>query len=384
MKHISLVCRGALVSYSAGTMLLCAVAASYAAPVEPDIPNLQANAERGSIRQEIELADAYFAGRGVTRDEKQAAYWYEKAANSGDAVAQLQIGFFYEAGIGVAQDSKRATAWFQRAVAGGSVQAKVNLGVAFIWGAGVRKDPALGAQFLREAAQQGSGPGAYYLADAYYLGIGVQKDLEQAKHWIEVAAKRHEPQGELGFALLLLQTHDQRDEERAFKLMRDAAKSGYVAAEHELGLRLARRPGFVSAPQDALNLLQKASTQGFWKSTVVLGALYRDGNGVAKNPERAYFDFRIAAIQGGDAGAEMVRSDLETLKHALSPVRIEALDADAADWSAHHGSALEFAPYSGNGKQRDFALAYPAKGTHAGRLLPLEESDQTPQELLQP
>src|SRR5579863_78361 len=72
--------------------------------INPDIPRMQAGAERGSIQQQIELAAAYLAGRGVPRDEKQAAYWYQKAANAVDPGAQQQIGFFYQAGIGVERD----------------------------------------------------------------------------------------------------------------------------------------------------------------------------------------------------------------------------------------------------------------------------------------
>ena len=138
---------------TAGALALTFTAASSASAVEPDIPRIQAGAQKGSIQQEIELAGAYFAGRGVTRDEKQAAYWYEKAANSGDPAAQLQIGFFYEAGIGVERDPARAAVWFERAVASGSVEAKVNLGVAYTWGVGVRKDPEFATQLFRAAAE---------------------------------------------------------------------------------------------------------------------------------------------------------------------------------------------------------------------------------------
>ena len=70
----------------------------------------------------------------MERNEKLAAYWYEKAANSGDPVAQKQIGYFYQVGIGVPRDPVRAVRWFERAVSGGLVEAKVNLGVVFLWG----------------------------------------------------------------------------------------------------------------------------------------------------------------------------------------------------------------------------------------------------------
>jgi len=368
-----------------GVAALALGALDRATAVEPDIPRIQAGAEKGSIQQEIELAGAYFAGHGVTRDEKQAAYWYEKAANSGDPGAQLQIGFFYEAGIGVERDPARAAVWFQRAVAGGSVAAKVNLGVAYTWGVGVRKDPEFAMQLFRGAADKGSGAGACFLADAYYFGVGVPKDLNKARHWFEVAAKRRDPQAELSLALLLLRQPNQGDEERAIKLLRDAAKSGYVAARHELALRLARKAEFTQAPQEALEQLQEASSDGFWKSTVVLGVLYREGRGVPKDPETAYLQFRIAALQGGAAAAKMVQNDFEALEPVLGSARIQTLNEKAADWMASHNRRLEFVRYPNGGKDfPTFALAYPENGLHAGRMFPVGESEEMPGEAFQP
>jgi len=371
--------RFSLCAAGAVALSLCAAA------VEPDIPRTQAAAERGSIQQEIVLAGAYFAGHGVARDEKQAAYWYEKAANSGDPGAQLQIGFFYEAGIGVERNPERAAQWFQRAVAGGSIEAKVNLGVAYTWGMGVRKDPEFAAQLFREAAEKGSGSGACFLADAYYFGVGVPKDLDKAKHWFEVASKKHDPQAELSLAILLLRQSGQDEEERATKLLRDAAKSGYVAAKHELALRLVRKPDFTTAPQEALEQLQEASAQGFWKSTVVLGVLYREGRGVSKDAETAYLQFRIAQLQGGDAAAKMVKNDLAALEPALTPSRIEALNEKANDWITSHNRRLEFVRYPNGGKEfPTFALAYPEDGRHAGLMFPVGDSSDLAGETFQP
>jgi TPR repeat protein len=371
--------------YAAGALALLFCAAGPALAVEPDIPRIQAGAEKGSIQQEIELAGAYFVGQGVSRDEKQAAYWYEKAANSGDPGAQLQIGYFYEAGIGVQRDPARAALWFQRAAAGGSIAAKVNLGVAYTWGTGVRKDPEFATQLFREAAEKGNGAGACFLADAYYFGIGVPKDTDKARHWFELAAKKHDAQGELSLALLLLREGGQGNEERAIKLLRDSAKSGYIPARHELALRLVRKPEFISAPQEALQQLQEASTQGFWKSTVVLGVVYREGRGVSKDAETAYLQFRIAALQGGDEAAKMVRNDLRALEPEIGSARMEALGRKAADWIASHNRRLEFVRYPNGGKEfPTFALGYPESGLHAGRMFPVGESEDLPGETFQP
>lgn len=365
-------------------VILTLIAARHARAVEPDIPRTQASAERGSIQQQIELAAAYFAGKGVERDEKQAAYWYEKAANSGDPGAQLQIGFFYEAGIGVQRDSTRAVAWFERAVAGGSVAAKVNLGVAYMWGAGVRKDPAFATQLFREAAEKGSGPAACYLADAYYYGAGVPKDMDMAKHWLEVGAKRHDAQAELALSILLLRDKDRGAEDRAIKLLRDSAKTGYIAAKHELALRLIKRANPNSVPQEALDQLLDASSRGYWKSTLVLGVLYRDGRGVAKDSEAAYVHFRIATMQGGEPAEKMLKNDLKSLTPAVGESRVPDLDAKAADWMSTHDRKLEFIRYPSVDKNLTFALAYPEDGLHAGRMFPVNDSEDPVGETFQP
>lgn len=254
-----------------------------------------------------------------------------------------------------------------------------------MWGTGVRKDPEFAAQLFREAAEKGSGPAACYLADAYYFGNGLPKDMDKARHWFEVAVKRHDAQAEFSLALLMLGHPGQGGDERAIKLLRDAAKCGYIPARHEFALRLVRRPEFISAPQEALEQLQEASSEGFWKSTVVLGVLYREGRGVSKNAETAYLQFRIAALQGGDAAAKMVQNDLRALEPALDSVRIESLNEKAADWISSHSRRLEFVRYPGGGKEfPTFALAYPEDGLHAGRMYPLGESQDLPGETFQP
>src|SRR5580704_11384471 len=172
-----------LIQFVLAPFIVCPSLAAVA--MEPDIPKIQSEAERGSIQEQIELAAAYFVGRGVNQDEKLAAYWYEKAANAGDPAAENQIGYFYEVGIGVPKDLARAVLWYERAAASGLVKAKVNLGVVYLFGLGVRKDEGLAAQLFKEAVKKGSGLGACYLGDMYYLGAGAQIDKGEAEHWYE-------------------------------------------------------------------------------------------------------------------------------------------------------------------------------------------------------
>jgi len=46
----------------------------------------------------------YQFGEGVPKDFSEAARWYRKAADQGDAKAQVDLGYLYNHGSGVPED----------------------------------------------------------------------------------------------------------------------------------------------------------------------------------------------------------------------------------------------------------------------------------------
>ena len=50
----------------------------------------------------------YNNGEGVPEDDGQAAFWYRKAAEQGDAKAQYNLGVMYDNGRGVPEDDGQA------------------------------------------------------------------------------------------------------------------------------------------------------------------------------------------------------------------------------------------------------------------------------------
>jgi TPR repeat protein len=58
----------------------------------------------------------YETGRGLGRDEAQAARWYAEAAAQGMAEARLRLGLMYAEGRGVGVDKARAHMWLGLAV----------------------------------------------------------------------------------------------------------------------------------------------------------------------------------------------------------------------------------------------------------------------------
>ena len=80
-------------------------------------------ADKGNALAQLALGWMYGNGRGVAQDLSQAAAWYYKAAQQGNGVAQCNLGLMFENGRGVAQDVNGAVAWYRKAAAGGNRRA---------------------------------------------------------------------------------------------------------------------------------------------------------------------------------------------------------------------------------------------------------------------
>jgi len=83
-------------------------------------------AERGQAQAQNNLAVLYEKGQGVPQDLKVAANWYRSAADQGHAQAQNNLGVLYGNGRGVTQDMKEAYIWFTLAASRGNPSAPEN------------------------------------------------------------------------------------------------------------------------------------------------------------------------------------------------------------------------------------------------------------------
>lgn len=78
--------------------------------------DLMVLAEKGSSMAQRTLGERFAMGtEGVTKDMNQAVFWWQKAANKGDAVAQYYLGQVYSQGVAVPQDWVQSHMWFSLA-----------------------------------------------------------------------------------------------------------------------------------------------------------------------------------------------------------------------------------------------------------------------------
>jgi uncharacterized protein len=89
-------------------------------PTFPEIAaRLRREAEAGNVRSQTRLAELYFYGFGVPRDEAERVKWHHKAAEGGEALSQYFLAWNYLEGNAVEQDYRQALEWLRRSAAQG-------------------------------------------------------------------------------------------------------------------------------------------------------------------------------------------------------------------------------------------------------------------------
>lgn len=122
-------------------------------------------AESGDARALSRLADLHMTGWGVTQDDTKAFQLYRRLAERGYALPQCDLAYMLGEGIGCRLDVAEALGWYLRAAAQGEPRAYFNLGEAFQRGAGAPADPVYAWAWMENARRQGYPGSAAALAD---------------------------------------------------------------------------------------------------------------------------------------------------------------------------------------------------------------------------
>ena len=143
-------------------------------------------AEQGHVESQYILSTLYDAGKGLGRDDTQAARWERMAAEQGHVYAQANLSFRCYS----ASDLAGAFEWCQRAADGELAWAQYNLGLMYQKGEGVARSETEAAHWFGLAASQGFADAQQRLGDLYYLGQGIPRNYSQAAHWYRRAAEQ--------------------------------------------------------------------------------------------------------------------------------------------------------------------------------------------------
>lgn len=235
-----------------------------------------------SVVEQYELAEAYWFGQGVRRDDRQAAYWFEKAAEQGHRGAQYSAGWMHQHGRGVPQDYAKAASWYRKAAEQDQPFAQRNLGMLYEQGRGVEQDYRQAAYWFERSLRWNDPVSQCHLGTLYHNGQGVPQDDRQAVELYRKAAERNfaDAQSNLGAMY-----------EHGWGVERNLSRATYWYGK-------------------ALDLYRKSAERGIPSAQRGLGRMYQEGRGVPQDIRQAVMWYRKAAEQG-DAEAKQQLKRIE-------------------------------------------------------------------------
>ena len=86
--------------------------------------DLQQRAYTGDAEAQYALANIFQKGIHVQKNTNHAFYWYQRAAQQGNLLAQYNVWFAYLTGEGTQVDAQQAEKWFARASSKNTSSAK--------------------------------------------------------------------------------------------------------------------------------------------------------------------------------------------------------------------------------------------------------------------
>lgn len=182
----------------------------------------------------------------------EALICFQRAAKSGDALAQTYLGIMYRLGKGVKKNPQISLNMFNKAIAQNYPLAMIQLGHVYHEGDGVSADLSKAFSLYKKAADLDSPQGQFYTAYCYNAGKGIAKDSVQAFKYFVLSANN--------------------DYEEAAEQVAYFYYIGKVVPQNY---------------KETVNYLEKADDCRTDFATYLLGALYYRGMGTEKNPIKA-------------------------------------------------------------------------------------------------
>ena len=314
-------------------------------------------AEQGEAQAQFALGRIYCSGQGVAPDFLRGIAWYVKAAGQGhdlalvtlgnlfagdmqhvavhcfaqaaghgSAQAQFLLGQQYAQGRGVAPHPDRAFMWFEKAAVQRHPGAEAAVGQAYLEGQGVEKNTKLAFYWLQKAAVQGDAAAQWRLGGLFASGFeGQASDLTQALDWCQRAAEQGfvAAQANLGVLYALLRRVD-----FAVQWWAKAAAQNDPEACYNLALAYLKGEGVARDPVRAFPYMVVAADAGVVPAQSRLGLMYATGEGVAQDPIAAH-QWLLLAAGKGDAAA---RGNVERSRAICTSVQVQEGERRAAVW----------------------------------------------------
>lgn len=147
-------------------------------------------ADQGNAEAQLNYGVFYYMGIHFPQDYAEAMKWYMKAAEQGNGYAQINIGTMYYNGFGIVKNYSDALKWFHKAAEQGYAEAEYNIGIMYANGFGVHQNNSEAAKWFLMAAERGFVEAQLIVGAMYALGRGVPQSYERAYMWVSLVASK--------------------------------------------------------------------------------------------------------------------------------------------------------------------------------------------------
>ncbi len=268
----------------------------------------QQAADRGDAAAQKHLADLLLTGQGGRRDPVQALALYRKAAESGSGEAQFALAELHEKGEGVPRDLAQAYVFYAQAVRQGHPLAGLRLDLL-----AEKVRPSEIATLAAQAQKNGDDAQAFFwygqgarrkdpnscqaLGLMYKAGRGVTRDLEKAREWLRRAADLGQSEAWLHLGIMAAEGRFP-DLEQARTCFRQGADQGNQECQFRLAGLLERGEGGPFDAEAATAWYRRAAERGHAQAQLQLGLLLLRGSATTPaDPAEAQRFFQMAADQ---------------------------------------------------------------------------------------
>ena len=301
--------------------------------------------EYGDKECQYALAELYFNGLGIEKNEAGAVKWYTKSAEQGDIRSKKRL---YGYNLAKKEEIKKLTVLincyktekinnivflikeyifnkemlkyytiinnldkcddkFEQGFIKkvneiaklGNAKAQILLGRCYEIGIGVKKDENEAVKWCQKAAEQGLAVAQYNLAKFYLSGIGVLKNNAEAFKWYKKAAEQGNVEAQYNLANCYFNGIGvYKSIKEAFKWYREAAEQGFAEAQNKLGYYYKNGYGVSYDNIETVRWYKKAAEQGNVEAQYNLANCYFNGIGADENKREAVKWYKKAAEQG--------------------------------------------------------------------------------------
>ena len=185
----------------------------------------QRGAEAGDGMAMYLLADAYFNGRAIGKDDAAGRQWVAKSAQAGYAPGMYSYSLCLTQGVGGAVDHAEGERWLLRAADAGVVKAQFDAAMLLFPGTpNTAADIPRAVRMMRAAAEGGHAEAQANYANFLEVGELVPADPAAARDWARRSAEQGHPMGLINYGDMLLRGVGGQRDSRGAALLAQAAE----------------------------------------------------------------------------------------------------------------------------------------------------------------